>query len=99
RARQGFGERDPARALEAGNLRADEVAALLGRVAGGRPHPPDRPDGLAPFGVGNTEHAGAADAVHLDDHRLDLGWIDVLAARLDQLPLKLAAGHIEATRS
>src|SRR4030095_13821366 len=49
----------------------------------------------APLDVGDAVDARGADAVHLDDHRLDLGRIDVLAAGLDQFLLRLAPNVVE----
>src|SRR5437867_5405297 len=95
RPRQGLGEHHAARALEASDLRDDEVADLLSGIAVGGPSFHDRLDGFAPLDVGNAVHAHAADAVHLDDHRLHLGGIDVLAPRLDQFLLRLTLDIVE----
>src|SRR5882672_10392113 len=57
RARQGLGEDDAARALEASDLRDDEVADLLGRVPVGRPDFHNRLDGFTPLDVGNAVDA------------------------------------------
>src|SRR2546427_11108987 len=95
RPRQGLGEHHAARTLEARDPRDDEVADLLSGIAVGGPDFHDRLDGFAPLDVGNAVHAHAADAVHLDDHRLHLGGIDVLAPGLDQFLLRLTLDVVE----
>src|SRR2546427_1719027 len=95
RARQGLGEHHAAQALEASDLRDDEVADLLSGIAVGGPNFHDRLDGFAPLDVGHAVDAHGADAVHLDDDGLDLGGIHVLAAGLDQLLLRLAPDVVE----
>src|SRR5207253_11123175 len=50
---------------------------------------------LAPLDVGDPVDARGRDAVHLDDHRLDLGRIHVLPAGLDQLLFRLAPDVVE----
>src|SRR5438445_3490266 len=95
RAGQRVGEGHRVRPFEAGDLRADEVDDLLHGVAIGRSHLDDRLDRLAPLDVGDPVDARGPDAVHLDDHRFDLGRIHVLAAGLDQLFFRLAPDVVE----
>ena len=79
-ARQRVGEFDHARHLVVGDALAQEALhrLALDRCAVVRLHV--RGERLAELGVGNAEHRAVGDLRHGDEHRLDLGRIDVDAA-------------------
>src|SRR5437763_1313121 len=73
------------RLLVAGEVLTDVRHDLLGREC--RPVAKDdgRHDRLAPFWIGNADHAGLADLRVRDEDALDLGGEDALAAAPDHL--------------
>src|SRR6185503_19961292 len=94
-ARQRLAEHHHVRPLEARDLRPHEVGHLLGGVPTGLRDLDHRLDRLAPLHVGDAVDTDPGHARHLHDHRLDLGGIHVLPARLDQLLLGLALDVVE----
>src|SRR5205823_7308947 len=83
------------RTLEAGDLRSDEAAHLLGGVATVGLHLNHGLDRLAPLRIRDAVHADPTHALHPHDDRLDFSRIDVLPAGLDQLLLGLALDVVE----
>ena len=85
-----------------GHLEAGEPLGAVTRAApaasgGGRAGTTRAVDRLAPLGVRAAEHAGLGHRRVLEQHRLDLGGRDVLAAGDDRVDL--AADHDQAARS
>ena len=89
-ARQRVGEFDHARHLVVGDALLQERAHRLALERGAVVRLHMRGERLAELGVGNAEHRAVGDLRHGDQHRLDLGRIDVHAARDHHVGLAVA---------